>query len=107
MTTNKKPTKKAKRPAGKPSGRTSARDNGTPGQEQEATVPATLAGDLKPGDIVYPPVSGTSSGVLVEKVEPFKAGNVDRVRIHFYGQTTGLRSTLAVRADQPIRTEPL
>lgn len=106
------PKKKAAKKAtttrtGKPSGRTSARNNGKPGQADSVPVPATRAGDLKVGDVIYPPVSGTSAGVQVERIETFRVGDIDRVRLYLYGKTTGLRTNVAFPLDALVNTEPL
>lgn len=105
-------TAKKKAPAKKPAGgkaaaATSQRDTATSGQPStEATGPTTTAGELEVGDVIYAPVPGMTAGVLVEAIAHVSIGGRDRVRARFYGQASGLRTTMMLNADEPVRTAP-
>lgn len=102
-TTSSKPRKPAARKPQDSPGAPSRRTSEQPGQESPDPAPATLAGDLKPGDrIVLTTATAADVSVLVEHVEHMRIGDVDRVRVRLYGRITGIRTTVMLRADIPI-----
>lgn len=86
---------------------TSRRNSEPPAQVSNDSAPASaakLASELVPGDVIrLTMVSGADqAGARVEQAEPVTIGGVERVRLRLYGLTSGIRTTLTVRADAEL-----
>lgn len=107
MTTKKTPRKRtATAKDGGTAAGTARRPGGSGQAGTRAPAPTTTAADLQPGHRIYSSVKG-SVPLLVEAVAAVTLGGRPRVRVRLYGLTSGLRTTVMLNADEPVRLEPV